>query len=194
MPQSVSEQKKALRKKARSVRDAITAEERDKAAQELSVISLAQLDLKQGAIISGYYPVRSECNCLLLMESLRALGMRIALPVILGDEQPLKFREWEPNTDLVPGDFNIPTTPENAPEVRPDVLLVPLLAFDKLGRRTGYGKGHYDRTLAELRNSATVCAIGVAFDIQEVSEVPCDEYDQRLDWIITPSGLKKCGE
>ncbi len=194
MSQTISDQKKALRKKLKPLRDAIAGEERESASEQLSEIDLAPLGLKPGTIISGYVPIRSECNCLPLMEKLRALGMRIALPLILGDEQPLKFKEWLDGTDLVPGDFNIPTTPDNAPEVRPDVLLVPLLAFDKLGRRTGYGKGHYDRTLADLRNNAKVAAIGVAFDIQEVPEVPCDEYDQRLDWIITPSGLRKCGE
>jgi 5-formyltetrahydrofolate cyclo-ligase len=93
----------------------------------------------------------------------------------------------------VPGVWNIPVPPETSPELLPDVLLVPMLAFDRNGYRLGYGGGFYDRTLVKLRAIKPVVAIGVAYSAQEVPEVPRAPFDQPLDWIMTERETLKCG-
>jgi 5-formyltetrahydrofolate cyclo-ligase len=123
-----------------------------------------------------------------LLRRVAAEGWTLALPVVAGPA-PLRFRTWTFGAPLQSGPFGIPE-PEDGPLAAPDVLLVPLLAFDRHGYRLGYGGGHYDRTLAELRAQGGVTAIGLAFDAQEVAQVPICPYDERLDWILTPSGAK----
>ncbi len=191
---TVSLEKNRLRKQLKPLRENITDEEYQTSALKLASASLTGLKLDHNTIVAGYFPIRRECNCLPLLEKLFRKNITLALPVIRGDELSLHFKQWTPSDQLKIGQLNIPEPDEKATNVTPDILLIPLLAFDKKGCRLGYGKGHYDRTLAELRNSASVIAVGVAYDTQEIPQVPSDQYDQRLDWILTPSGLKKLGE
>jgi 5-formyltetrahydrofolate cyclo-ligase len=95
---------------------------------------------------------------------------------------------------LVGGVWGISEPTADKPEVEPDILLVPLLAFDNAGRRLGYGGGFYDRTLHALRAKKQVTAVGLAYDEQRVDAVPHLDYDQRLDWVLTPSGPLRCSE
>jgi 5-formyltetrahydrofolate cyclo-ligase len=143
---------------------------------------------RRPGVVAGYYPVRSEFDCMPLLRRIEADGSVLALPVIAGPV-PLQFREWTFGAPLEPGPFGIPEPTAGLLAV-PDILLVPLLAFDQRGYRLGYGGGHYDRTLGALRAQGGVAAVGLAFDTQEVAEVPACPYDQRLDWILTPSGAK----
>ena len=113
--------------------------------------------------------------------------------MVIAKNTPLVFRQWAPGDALVLGRWNIKVPPEEAPEVLPDVLLVPLLAFDRRGFRLGYGGGFYDRTLEKLRTLKKVTAIGIAYAGQEVDAVPYEEFDQRLDWIMTEKESFKCG-
>jgi 5-formyltetrahydrofolate cyclo-ligase len=138
-----------------------------------------------GKSISGFSPYQSEISVVPLLDSLARAGWVTALPVVIAKGEPLIFRAWAPGSETVPGIWNIPVPPPTSPEVTPDVLLVPLLAFDREGYRLGYGGGFYDRTLARLRAMKQVTAIGVAYAAQEVSSVPHDAHDQRLDWIMT---------
>jgi 5-formyltetrahydrofolate cyclo-ligase len=112
----------------------------------------------------------------------------VGVPVIIGKGQPLRFRRWTPKSAMVPGEFRA-LVPETGDWMEPAVLIVPLLAFDRRGYRLGYGGGFYDRTLEGLRAQGTVLAIGFAFAAQEVAEVPRDGTDQRLDMIVTESGV-----
>jgi 5-formyltetrahydrofolate cyclo-ligase len=112
-------------------------------------------------------------------------GHPVGLPVIVGKGRPLMFRRWQPDAQLVPGEFRVMTPPPSAPEVIPKLLLVPLLAFDRAGYRLGYGGGFYDRTIAALRAAGDAVAVGVALAAQEVASVPRDDTDQPLDWIVT---------
>ncbi|MGH1350248.1 MAG: 5-formyltetrahydrofolate cyclo-ligase [Methyloligellaceae bacterium] len=197
MPDSgntVSLEKNRLRKQLKPQREKITDEEYQSSAALLASADLTKLGINQNSVIAGYYPIRRECNCLQLLENLHNQNIVTALPVIRGDELSLHFREWAPADLLISGQLNIPEPDSKARNVTPDILLIPLLAFDKNGYRLGYGKGHYDRTLAELRKNASVTAVGIAYDAQEIPQIPFDQYDQRLDWILTPSGLKKLGE
>ena len=110
------------------------------------------------------------------------------MPVIIGKGQALRFREWSPGVKMVEGSFKA-LIPEEGAWVVPEVLIVPLLAFDARGFRLGYGGGFYDRTLEGLRAKGPVLAVGFAFSAQEVAVVPIDATDQRLDAVVTEKGV-----
>ena len=175
--------KAAMRAQARVQRRAVPIAERAHAAQ-----ALLQHDFKflgSPGLLGVYHPVRSEIDCLSLARSLRGKGWSIALPVIVPDA-PLAFHHWDLAAALQVGPYGIPE-PAGTPLVSPTVLFVPLLAFDSAGHRLGYGGGNYDRTLADFRQRGPFTAIGLAFDCQEVPEIPASDHDQRLDWVLTPS-------
>ncbi len=111
------------------------------------------------------------------------------LPIVLGHGLPLEFRRWYPGEPTQPGMWKIPRPLPDAELVVPDVLLVPMLAFDRHGYRLGYGGGFYDRTLDQLRAKKNVIAIGVAYAGQEVDAVPRGPHDQPLDYVLTEQGL-----
>jgi 5-formyltetrahydrofolate cyclo-ligase len=118
--------------------------------------------------------------------------MRLALPAIAGKGKPLLFRAWTPGDLMDKGVWGIAEPKADKPAVEPDVVLVPLLAFDRQGWRLGYGGGFYDRTLQELRARKPIAAVGLAYEGQEVEAVPRLDYDQQLDWVLTPSGPIAC--
>ena len=143
------------------------------------------LGSQTGRVLSGYMPMRTEINPLPAMAAHQG---PVCVPVIAGPGLPLRFREWSPGCGMVPGDFGALIPAEGA-WMEPDVLIVPLLAFDRRGFRLGYGGGFYDRTLDWLRARAGVLAVGFAFAAQEVAEVPIEPTDQPLDAILTENGL-----
>ena len=157
------------------------------AGPKLAAIGLGFLGLAP-ATVSGFKSFADEIDVLPLMARLAAEGWRTALPVVVGRNKPLVFRAWAPGEPTVAGTWSIPVPPESAPEVQPDVLLVPMLAFDRAGFRLGYGGGFYDRTLSALRATRAVTAVGVAFAGQEMAEVPREAHDEPLDWILTEHG------
>ena len=114
------------------------------------------------------------------------------MPIVAAKAQPLIFRRWLPGEPLEIGVMKISVPLSSAPVVEPDVLLVPLLAFDKAGYRLGYGGGFYDATLARLRAKKEIIAIGVAFAGQEVAEVPHEAHDMKLDYVMTEKAIVKC--
>ena len=142
------------------------------------------LSAHQGKALAGYMPMRTEIDPLPAMSAHQGL---VGVPVIIAAATPLKFREWGPGVAMVAGDFGALIPAEGA-WVTPQVVIVPLLAFDPRGFRLGYGGGFYDRTLQGLRAKGPVLAIGFAFAAQEVDAVPTDDFDQRLDLIVTEAG------
>jgi 5-formyltetrahydrofolate cyclo-ligase len=146
---------------------------------------LEALEPPASAVVSAYWPLADELDPRPLFVELHRRGHPIGLPVILGKRQPLLFRRWTPDVVLVRGAFRVMTPPAEAPEVVPRLLLVPLLAFDRAGYRLGYGGGFYDRTIATLRAEQDILAVGVALAAQEVAQVPRDDTDEPLDWIVT---------
>ncbi len=148
--------------------------------------------LSPGAVIAGYMPIGSELDCQPLMYKMAAAGASLCLPVVTAPDAPLLFRRWAPDDPLVTGSFGVSEPTAAAPTVSPQVLLVPMLAFDRAGNRLGYGGGYYDRTLKALRaanaDRAGIVAIGVAFAGQLRDKVPVSEDDQPLDWILTEVG------
>jgi 5-formyltetrahydrofolate cyclo-ligase len=137
------------------------------------------------AAASGFWPFGPEIDVRPILYHLHAAGHPIALPVVVKRGLPLIFRAWAPGQPLVAGSFGVPRPEKDRPELTPRLLIVPLLAFDRDGYRLGYGGGFYDRTLAGLRAKGRVLAVGVGFSVQEVSRVPRDATDERLDWMVT---------
>jgi 5-formyltetrahydrofolate cyclo-ligase len=140
---------------------------------------------QRGRVLSGYMPMRTEIDPLPAMAAHQG---PVGVPVIVAKATPLRFREWSPGCPMVEGAFKA-MIPEEGAWVEPQVLIVPMLAFDARGYRLGYGGGFYDRTLEGLRARGPVLAVGFAFAAQEVAEVPTDEFDQRLDAVVTEKGV-----
>ncbi len=180
----MAELKAALRRVAITRRREIHAVQKDHAATALAqriVEGIAPHESK----IAGYWPLGDEIDCRPALEALKARGAEVSLPVVAGQGQVLIFRAWSPGDVLVSGPLGTVHPAPRALMVTPNLLLLPLLAFDALGHRLGYGAGYYDRTVAALREDRKIRAVGVAYDDQEVGAVPTDGYDQPLDAIIT---------
>jgi 5-formyltetrahydrofolate cyclo-ligase len=185
MPEATEthDRKAILRAAALAKRDALPAEWRAQAAAEIAArafpIAVA------GKIVSGFMPMRSEVSPLPLMRNLAAAGARLALPAIKGRGHPLIMRAYQFGDDLARGQWGIREPGPRAAEVAPDVLVVPLAAFDRAGHRIGYGAGYYDMTIAGLRARKEITAVGLAFAAQEIDAVPATERDEPLDFVLT---------
>jgi 5-formyltetrahydrofolate cyclo-ligase len=184
MPDEIQIRKERIRREALARRDAMPPEMRQAAAQAIAAREFP-LAITPGAIVSGFMALKSEINPLPLMQKLAGQGARLALPAIAGRGKPLMLRAWEPGAPLGRGQWGIREPTAEAAEVEPDIVLVPLLAFDRAGHRIGYGAGYYDLTIARLRARKAVMAVGVAFAIQEVAAVPATARDARLDLVLT---------
>jgi 5-formyltetrahydrofolate cyclo-ligase len=176
--------KQELRAAALAKRDALSDRQRAKSAQALAKRGLP-LEIARGLVVSGYSPIRNEIDPTPLLLKLAEQGARLALPVINARGKSLTFRAWSPSDRLMLGPLGIPEPSPAAAELVPDVMLVPLAAFDRAGHRIGYGAGHYDYTFAHLRKSKAITGIGVAFAIQEIEQVPALSHDVALDYVLT---------
>lgn len=181
---SSSPSKNDLRTAALARRDALSAEYCAAAAQAIAARGLP-VAIKRGAVVAGYSPIRSEIDPVPLMRTLAAQGVRLALPAVMARGKSLAFRAWSPDDKLTLGPLGILEPSPAAAEIIPDIVLVPLAAFDRLGHRIGYGAGHYDFTLAHLRKAKGIAAIGLAFAAQEIPDVPAAAHDVRLDLVLT---------
>jgi 5-formyltetrahydrofolate cyclo-ligase len=187
--------KKILRERMKAWRAGLTPEAQAQAAEAVARLGLAFLTPPplKGAVVSGFAPMAGEFRIWPLLRRLHADGYRLALPVMQGKGNPLLFRAWSPGDAMDSGVWGIADPKAVKPTLEPDILIAPLLAFDRRGGRLGYGGGFYDRTLQGLRAHKAVIAVGLAFEGQEVDAVPHLDYDQRLDWVLQPSGAIRCG-
>jgi 5-formyltetrahydrofolate cyclo-ligase len=176
--------KKRVRGEAFGRRDALTPQIRQAAAETIAARPFP-LPIAPRTIVSGFMPMKTEIDPLPLMRKLEGQGARLALPVLVGRGKPLVMRAWTFGEPLSEGVWGIREPEPEADEVAPDILLVPLLAFDRAGGRIGYGGGYYDRTLTALRATKKVTAVGIAFAAQEVPQVPVGAGDARLDLVLT---------
>jgi len=173
-----------IRREAAARRDALPAAERAAAAAAVAARPLP-VAVKPGTIVSGFSALKSEINPVPLMRAFAAAGAQLALPVVMGRGKPLTMRAWSFGAPLNAGVWGIREPPAEAPEVFPDVLIVPLLAFDRVGARIGYGAGYYDMTIARLRGMKPVTAMGIAYAAQEIAQVPVTARDAALDLVLT---------
>jgi 5-formyltetrahydrofolate cyclo-ligase len=183
--------KARLRREALARRDALPADMRQAAAETVAARAFP-VDLPAGVLVSGFSPIGSEINPLPLMRRLAGRGARLALPVVMGRGQPLVLRAWALGEPLGKGQWGIREPAADAPQVEPDILLVPLAAFDRTGHRIGYGAGYYDLTLAALRARKPIIAIGLAYAAQEIAAVPATARDARLDLVLTERAVIDC--
>jgi 5-formyltetrahydrofolate cyclo-ligase len=181
---SSSPSKGDLRTAVLAGRDALTEEDRAAAAQAVATRGLP-VQINPGAVVAGYSPIRNEIDPIPLMQALAAKGARLALPAVMARGKSLAFRLWSFGDRLMLGPLGILEPSPAAAELVPDIVLVPLAAFDRAGHRIGYGAGHYDFTLAHLRKRKASLAVGVAFAAQEIPGVPAAEHDVRLDLVLT---------
>lgn len=182
--ESPEQLKAVLRRAAMARRDALPPAGRMAAALAIAERGLP-VEVTPGIVISGFAPLKSEISPLPLLRRLADAGASLALPVVAGRGQPLIMRAWSFGTPLVSGVWGIREPPADAPELFPEILIVPLLAFDRRGHRIGYGAGYYDITIARLRAMKPVTAIGIAFAAQEIAAVPATPRDARLDLVLT---------
>ncbi|WP_316238216.1 5-formyltetrahydrofolate cyclo-ligase [Bradyrhizobium sp. SZCCHNR1015] len=176
--------KQQLRAAALAARDALSDEARSAAAEAIAVRGLP-FALEPGQVVSGYAPIRNELDPVPLMRVLAAKGARLALPVILARGHSLSFRAWSPGDRLTLGSLGIPEPSPVAAELVPDVMLVPLAAFDRTGHRIGYGGGYYDYTFSHLRKTHHLIGVGLGFAVQETEAVPALAHDAALDYVLT---------
>ena len=182
-PATFENPKVQLRANALAKRDLLPPQERQAGAEKLAARAFPA-DVS-GKIVSGFMPMKTEINPLPLLRRLADLGAQLALPVIDKRGKPLIMRAWKIGDELKAGQWGIREPLPQAAQVDPDILLVPLAAFDRAGHRIGYGAGYYDMTIHALRAKKKVAAIGIAFAAQEIPRVPATERDERLDFIMT---------
>ena len=188
---SIIDAKAILRREALARRDALPARERADAAAAIAARPFP-IEVAPGAIVSGFVPMRSEINPLPLLQRLADREIRLALPVVVGRGQPLRMRLWKFGDPLQSGVWGIKEPNLDAPEAEPDILIVPLAAFDRGGHRIGYGAGYYDMTINALRARKSITAIGIAFAAQEIEAVPATPRDARLDLVLTEREVIDC--
>jgi 5-formyltetrahydrofolate cyclo-ligase len=185
---AIRRRKSILRAEALDKRRA-NADTNKERSLKLAEVFLKSIRLEEGAVVGSYFAFREEMDPSALNDILRGQGHKIAFPVVVEKDKnrrPLVFRIYEQGDGLLLNSYGIPEPGPDAQKVRPDVLLVPLLAFDSQRYRLGYGKGYYDITLKNLRAHKPVVAIGIAYDYQKVDELlPVRPHDVRMSKIVT---------
>jgi len=181
---SLLRSKAGLRAAAIAAREGLSPEQRRAAAQAVAARGLP-FAVAHGAVVAGYAPIRSEFDPMPLLRRLADAGARLALPVITGREQPLQFRSFSIGQPLERGPLGIRQPTVASAQLVPEILLVPLAAFDRSGHRIGYGAGYYDRSIEALRGGNLTVAVGLAFAVQEIDAVPALPHDAVLDYVLT---------
>ena len=189
--ESAITEKAGLRAAALARRDGMAADDRAAAAQAIAARPLP-IDVTPGTVVAGFSAIRSEISPVPLLRRFAAAGAQLALPAIVGRGHPLRFGAWSFGEELARGQWGIREPRPDAPAVHPDVLIVPLAAFDRRGYRIGYGAGYYDLTLTALRAMKPITAIGLAFAMQEIDAVPAQSYDAPLDLVLTEREVIDC--
>jgi 5-formyltetrahydrofolate cyclo-ligase len=190
-PDPITERKAQLRAEALARRDAMEPAARADAVAAVLAHPFP-VAVQTGQIVSGFSPIRTEINPLPLMRRCAEQGAILALPAIAGRGRPLAMRVWEKDVPLVRGQWGIREPRAEAPEVIPDIMIVPLATFDRRGNRIGYGAGYYDMTIAAARARKPAVAIGLAFATQESEDVAALPHDQPLDFVLTEREVIVC--
>ncbi len=189
---TAEEFKADLRKTSLQRRDKLSPDARQAAAAAVATMPLP-VEVTPGMIVSGYSPLQSEINPIPLMHKFADAGAQLALPVVVGKGKPLIMRAYAFGQTLDKGVWGIREPKSEAPEVYPDIMIVPLAAFDRKGHRIGYGAGYYDMTIHRARVlNSSVIAIGLAYHAQHVAVVPITPRDARLDYVLTEREVIDC--
>lgn len=189
--ETIEKAKAALRTTAHANRAALSAEERAEAAKLVTRHFFDSLTLAPTDVVAAYWRIRDELDCQPILIGLMDSNRTVVLPVVMGADQPLDLRVWEQGASLYEAGFGTLAPSELAPRRAPDVVLMPLLGFDKHGTRLGYGGGYYDRTLAAMQKTPRL--VGLAFAAQELDHIPRESHDVPLDAVITEAGVRYFG-
>jgi len=177
------------RKRSLVARESLSGQEAAHLSAQVVAHLLQTFPQPPGKCVGFCWPIRNEPDIRPAIRHWLAMGITAALPVTPAEARALSFRLWQPESRLIPDRHGIPTPPADAPAVRPDVLLIPLNAFDAAGYRLGYGGGFFDRTLASLAEaSARPLAIGIGFELGRVPDIAPQPHDQPMDWLVTEAG------
>jgi 5-formyltetrahydrofolate cyclo-ligase len=187
-----SDHKAALRARLRAARRA-AAQARPDAAEEAARLAPVER-FPAFACVGAYRPMGSEMDPAPLPRRLAATGVMLALPRAVDRDAPLEYRLWDGGSPLSPDAFGVASPPASAPLAHPDLVIAPLLGFDRGGHRLGQGGGTYDRTLANLRASRRVFVLGLAYSAQETDQIPHEPHDQRLDAVLTEAAYLEFGD
>ena len=187
----IEEAKAALRIKAHAARAALPQADRADAALAVRQYFFESITLNAGDIVAAYWRIRDELDCQPILVRLMDSNQTVVLPVVLGPDEPLDLRVWEQGASLYEAGFGTLAPSELAPKAEPDIVIMPLLGFDKMGTRLGYGGGYYDRTLANMRKKPML--VGLAFAAQELDAIPREAHDVPLDAIVTEAGMRHFG-
>ncbi len=189
---AIAHQKASLRERQLIYRNRCSVQERLEAGVAVAHEFERLVPIKPGVIVSGFYPVGHEFDCMPLLHTARQAGALLALPRIM-PKRVLMFLPWRPGDAMSEGALGIPY-PSTGEEIHPDIVITPLLAFDEEGRRLGYGGGYYDRAIARLRAMKPVITIGVAQAWQKTEDLPVEDHDEnaRLDFVLTENGVIHC--
>lgn len=185
----LEEEKARLREQAFRQRAQVPQADRPGAAKAAADAFFNAVDLEPGQVVAAYWPIRDEIDSKPLLTRLMDSGQPVCLPVVTGDESALEMRLWEQGQPLYEAGFGTLAPLESAPLAVPNIVIIPLLAFDKTGTRLGYGKGYYDRTLAAMEDKPLV--VGYAFAAQELDFIPRESHDVPLDLLITENGVTR---
>lgn len=187
----IENRKHALRTEALARRHALTPSER--AAHSIDACHhLCELvSAHPNKSVALYWPIRDEIDSKPALVRLVEEGVPILLPAVLGEHLPLQFRLWEPGTPLYEAGFGTLAPPDTAPRPDPEIVVIPLAGFDASGTRLGYGKGFYDRTLAQFKQPPLI--VGFAFSAQEIEHIPAAPHDVPMQWVVTERGSRKIG-
>jgi 5-formyltetrahydrofolate cyclo-ligase len=181
--------KKSLRADALAARERVRPDAAKTASMELAK-HLVELIPWDESAVAGYRAVRGEIDVYEALAQLSERGHTLSLPVVISPHAPLVFRRWRINHPLQEGKYGIEVPPESEPEVVPDIVIVPLVAFDSTLNRLGYGAGFYDATIHQLRQlKKQVKIIGVAFASQQIEHIPAEPHDAKLDAVVTEKGI-----
>lgn len=183
--------KVALRTNALGHRAALRSEVARQAAKQAQQHFLDEVAIADDQIVALYWPIRDEMDTRKLLSTLIDGGTSVCLPVVMGDDRPLIFRVWDGLSNLDVAGFGTMAPGPDAPTVEPDIILMPLAAYDSAGHRLGYGKGFYDRTIAGMDKRPQV--IGFGFSVQQVDQVPAEAHDIPLNMMITELGVTRFG-
>lgn len=182
----IAEVKRALRQQMRELRAEASARDPD-AGETIAQKFPLKLFERYGPGVSGYWPIGSEIDPRPLMQRLAKAGADLSLPRIEADGA-ISFRAWREGDPLEETSFGLSEPLGDAPVAHPTLILMPMLAFDGLGNRLGYGRGHYDKALATMRSDGRAFACGLAFHVQMLDELPMESHDEPLDWAVTERG------
>ena len=180
--------KDSLRKRAH-VERATLYERHGSIGEVLAKNFSAEVDCGEGSCVAGYVPIRSEVDPRSILCRLSDEGWDCALPTISEGREDIIFRNWQIGDELTIGPYGIPEPGRSQPEVSPDLLLVPMLAYDEFGHRLGYGAGYYDRALARLRGQGDVVVVGLAYAGCKIDPIAADFHDEMMDLVVTEEGV-----